>query len=329
MSVSLASDATEPVQQETDDLTDAFEASGCIRLTGSPGSVDIAVGNDASEPYQWEPSNLQEVTDFFNALSNTAGTEAATITIRDFTPAAPAFADDTGDTITGTVGEAITAVTVPEATGGPAPTYAAVGNLPAGLAFNDTTRVMSGTPTAAGSGTIRIRATNSEGTADWTVAYTFTVALSETAFADDTGDAITGTANTPIAQVTVPEATGNPSPTYAVVGSLPGGLAFNTTTRVLSGTPTAAGSGTIRVRATNSEGTADWTVAYTFTVSLSAPAFAHDTGTPVTCSRGTAIVPVTVPAATGVPAPSNTVVGSLPAGFAFDAATRRITGTPT
>ena len=49
-----------------------------------------------------------------------------------------------------TVDEAYTA-TLPEATGGTAPyTYELTGTLPAGLSFNATTRVLSGTPTAAG-----------------------------------------------------------------------------------------------------------------------------------------------------------------------------------
>ena len=132
--------------------------------------------------------------------------------------AAPVFADDTGDAIAGTVGTAIAAVTVPAATGNPASTYAVVGNLPAGLNFNTGTRVLSGTPTAAGSGTITIRATNSEGDDDWTVAYSFSAALAAPVFADDTGDAIAGTVGTAIAAVTVPAATGNPASTYAVVG---------------------------------------------------------------------------------------------------------------
>ena len=52
------------------------------------------------------------------------------------------------------------------------------------------------------------------------------------------------------------------------MGSPPAGIAFNTTTRVISGTPTVAGTGTITIRASNSEGNADWTVAYT----IAAPA---------------------------------------------------------
>ena len=66
-----------------------------------------------------------------------------------------------------------------------------------------------------------------------------------------------------IAGITVPTATGNPTPTYAAVGALPAGITFDTATRVIAGTPTAVGSGTITIRATNSEGDDDWTVAYT------------------------------------------------------------------
>ena len=95
--------------------------------------------------------------------------------------AVPAFADNTGGTQFWTQNTAITPVTVPEASGTPAPTYAAVGALPAGLAFNTATRVISGTPTDAGAGAIIIRATNSEGSDDWTVAYITTAATTKPA----------------------------------------------------------------------------------------------------------------------------------------------------
>ena len=82
---------------------------------------------------------------------------------------APSFADDTGDEITGRVGTSIASVTVPEADGGSA-TYVAAG-LPAGLSFDTSTRIISGIPSAVGTGTITITATNSEGSADWTADY--------------------------------------------------------------------------------------------------------------------------------------------------------------
>ena len=86
--------------------------------------------------------------------------------------------------------------------------------------------------------------------------------LTAPSFSVDTGTAQSWTLNEAITDVTVPTASGNPTPTYAVEGSLPAGIAFDTSTRVISGTPTATGSGTITIRATNSEGNADWTVAY-------------------------------------------------------------------
>ena len=162
--------------------------------------------------------------------------------------------------------------------GSPAPTYAVVGSLPGGISFNANTRVISGNPNSAGSGTIRIRATNSEGSADWTVDYTITSSLTAPSFADDTGDSQSWTVGQAISSITVPAASGNPTPTYAAVGSLPSGINFNTGTRVISGTPGSTGSGTIRIRATNSEGSDDWTVAYTIAAAPS-PDLTVDTPT--------------------------------------------------
>ena len=108
--------------------------------------------------------------------------DAATVTAAA-TTSAPFFADDTGDAQDWTQNAAITPFTVPTATGSPTPTYAAVGSLPAGISFDTTTRVISGTPTAVGSGTFTIRATNSEGSDDWTVDYATTAAI--------TGDSVT------------------------------------------------------------------------------------------------------------------------------------------
>ena len=106
---------------------------------------------------------------WFNDISDG---DDVTVTIDDGTgtDSAPVFVDDTGDAQAWTQNVAIAPITVPAASGSPTPTYAAVGSLPAGIAFDVTTRVLSGAPTDIGSGTITIRATNSEGDDDWTVA---------------------------------------------------------------------------------------------------------------------------------------------------------------
>ena len=118
-------------------------------------------------------------------------------------------------------------------------------------------------PTKAATGTITIRATNSQGTADWTVDYNFRPPLAKPAFANPTGTPLTTKVGSS-EQVTVPLATGEPPPTYAVVGSLPAGVTFDATMRELTVAPTTVASGTITIRATNSQGTADWRVRYDF-----------------------------------------------------------------
>ena len=353
------------------DLTDAFEATGRIIVEASDSeTLEVMIANaDMTEFYQWTPTNSAEVIAFAQHVRGLTDQDA-TLTLTDDPPppvnVAPSFADDTGDAQTWEMGTAIAAITVPEADGTPEPTYAVEGVLPAGIAFDTTTRVISGTPTATGSGTITIRASNSEGDADWTITYattapasapsrpdapTLTVdsdteitavgvapnnggdtitsydwrhritsplgawvnrsnvtnltqvftgleaartyrfqfratnsvgdsqyspnanattdatptTLTAPAFADDTGDAQTWTTGVAIASINVPAATGNPTPTYAVQGSLPAGIAFSAATRTISGTPTAVGSGTITIRATNSEGMADWTVTFVTT----------------------------------------------------------------
>ena len=265
-------------------FTPAFEATGRFIVTASDGeTVEFILANaDQTETYDWTPTNSAEVGAFVAHVRGlTDGDATLTLTMETIVLAvAPAFADDTGNAQTWTQGFAISALTVPAATGTPTPTYAA-GALPGGVAFNPTTRVISGTPTAVGTGTITITATNSEGTADWTIDYTATAATVAPAFADDTGDAQTWTPNTAITAITVPEATGTPTPTYAAV-DLPAGVTFDAGTRVISGTPTTEGSGTVTVTATNSAGTADWTVAYTIalpvysTVTVNLTGYAED-----------------------------------------------------
>jgi hypothetical protein len=104
-----------------------------------------------------------------------------------------------------------------------------------------------------------------------------------------------GTVGTPYSFTVT--ATGTPAPTYTVSsGALPAGLGLNTTTGEISGTPTAAGSATFTITATN--GTApDVSAIYTVgttaaaaAVPLAAPAAAvGDTGSGSLADTGTNI----------------------------------------
>ena len=182
----------------------------------------------------------------------------------------PVFAQPVGNEVSAIVGTAIAAVVVPAATGNPAPVYAVVGNLPAGITFDARTRTIEGTPEAVGSGTIRIRATNSQGMADWTAPYDFEQAADAPAFAQARG-AFLAALDSPL-MIVAPLATGVPAPVYSLVGDLPAGLMFDPATRTISGRPAALGSGQVTIRATNSAGSADWIASYEILSSL--PAFA-------------------------------------------------------
>ena len=177
--------------------------------------LEVMIANaDMTEPYEWIPSNAAEVLAFTLHVRGLTD-QTATLTLTDDDPAvAPSFADDTGDAQTWMQNTAITDITVPEADGEPTPTYAVEGNLPAGIAFDTATRVISGTPTATGSGTITIRASNSAGDADWTVDYT-TSAPAATAPARPAAPTLTVDSDTQITAVGVaPDNGGSPISSY-------------------------------------------------------------------------------------------------------------------
>ena len=243
---------------------------------------------------------------------------------------APSFSDDTGDAQKWVRNTVISSIPVPRvAQGVPTPAYTSSG-VPTGITVVLPTATadgsITGTPTSGVSGTITITATNASGSDTWTVAYNIMLDVSAPSFSDATGDAQTWSTGNTISNVIVPAASGTPTPTYAVQGSLPPGLAFNPSTRTISGTPTSAGSGTITIRATNSEGFADWTVAYSITMLLSFP---DDPTTIQDWSVGTTISDIIVPVAASSVDPTYAVVGDLPDGIAFDAGTRTLSGTPT
>jgi Putative Ig domain len=207
------------------------------------------------------------------------------------------------------------------ATGGTGPyTYAATGTLPAGLSLNASTGVISGTPSVAGSSNFTITATDSVG---GTGARSYTVTVNP-AVEVNPSSLPGGTVGTAYSQV-VSATGGSGAPyTYGVVGSLPVGLSLNTSSGVISGTPTASGSSTFTISATDTNG-AVGTRAYTLT--MNAAITVNPFGLPV----GTVGTPysqnVTATGGTGSYTFSVTS-GALPAGLSLSGA-GLISGTPT
>src|SRR5438094_4639338 len=244
------------------------------------------------------------------SATNAGGTGSATLTLT-IKPAPPVITSSL--TTTGTVAAAFSY----QITASNSPTSFNATGLPSGLTVNTSTGLISGTPAAgtdAGSPySVTISATNSGGTG--TATLTITILSGAPVITSPT--TASGTLCNAFSYAIT--ATNNPT-SYGATG-LPAGLTVNTSTGVISGTPTATGTFTVTISATNSRGTGSATL--TITISPSAP--------PVISSALTATGTVGVAFTYQIVA-SNCPTGynatGLPTGLSVDTSTGLISGTP-
>jgi serine protease len=211
------------------------------------------------------------------------------------------------------------------ATGG-APPYAwslAAGTLPAGLALDPVTGVVSGTPTVPGSSEFTVQVTDDLAQSD-------TQALS-IAVAPPPPPTIT-TTSLPGGQVGVPyaqtvSATGG-TPPYGWLlsaGTLPAGLALDPVSGAVTGTPTAAGSYAFTVQVTDDFDQSD---TQELTIAVSPPPIVETASLPA-ANVGVPYGATLLASGGTTPYSWSLSAGSLPPGLALAAATGAITGTPT
>ncbi len=241
------------------------------------------------------------------------------------------------------------AVTLPAATGGNGTlSYSISPALPAGLSFNVGTRVLSGTPTGASASatytyTVSDVDDNTANTDEDTLTFTIVVAAAQDTapvFADDASIANLSLTQNSAMTVTLPAATGgNGTLSYSISPALPTGLRFNTTTRVLSGTPTGTSASveytyTVSDADNNTDSTDKDTITFTIAVAPppdTAPAFASNASIAnLSLTQNTVMTAVTLPAASGGDgALRYSISPSPPTGVNFSSWTRTLWGTPT
>ncbi len=277
--------------------------SASRRLTGTPTAAAIT-----------------ELTYTVTDANDASTSQTFTVTVNDGlalnAPGAQGYTLDT----------TITDLELPEATGGTAPLIYALTDPPAGLAFNPTNRTLSGTPGMADVTVLTYTVTDAN---DASTSQTFTVTVND-GLALNAPGAQGYTLDTAIDALILPEATGGTAPlTYALTDP-PAGLTFNSASRRLTGTPTAAAITELTYTVTDAN---DASTSQTFMVTVN-DSLALTAPDDQSYTVDTAITDLVLLEATGGTGTLSYTLtgpagGALPAGLTFDTAPRRLTGTPT
>jgi len=222
------------------------DGNGGTYGTGSIPGYDVPAG-------QWFAAQFQQlVTNAYPALIG-GGTGTGSVTVTN--PGSQSTTVNTAaslqihatDTASGTL------------------SYSATG-LPAGLSINTASGLISGTPTTAGTSSVTVTAHDSSGPSG-TASFSWVVSPvgSNTVTVTNPG-AQSGTVGTAASvQIHATDSASGQTLTYSATG-LPAGLSISSSTGLISGTPTTAGSSSVTVTAndgTNASGTASftWTIA--------------------------------------------------------------------
>ena len=273
--------------------------------------------------------------------------ESLEITVTQEADTQPSFGDETIDDQNYVENVAINIPAFPAATGGNGTlTYSLTkqggGALPAGLSFDASTRVLSGTPTTVAGAATYVYTATDEDNDPVTLEFDITVEADVPTFGAETIDDQTYVENVAIDDdLTLPAATGgNGALTYSLTkqggGALPAWLMFAAETRILSGTtpPSTVSAETYVYTATDEDNN---TVTLEFDITVEAdvpPTFGEETIPAQTYLVNNAINIPALPAATSGNGDLTYSLtkqdgSALPTWLMFAAETRMLSGTPT
>ncbi|WP_223199224.1 putative Ig domain-containing protein [Solihabitans fulvus] len=313
-------------------ITDAWSTTGNVTVTnpgaqtgtvGTAASLQINASDTAGGTLSYSATGLpaglsiNASTGLITGTPTTAGSTNVTVRATDSTgpsgtttfawtiSAAGSVTVTNPGPQTGTVGTAASLQINASDTAGGTLTYTATG-LPAGLSINASTGLISGTPTAVGSSNVTVKATDSTGPSG-TTTFAWTIGAAGSVTVTNPG-AQTGTVGTAASlQINASDTAGG-TLSYSATG-LPAGLSINTSTGLITGTPTTAGGNNVTVKATDSTGPSG-TTSFTWTINpggggctakqlLGNPGFETGTASPWTATSGVISNDTTEPAHSG------------------------------
>ncbi len=296
----------------------------------SPPGHGTAIASGTSITYT-PISSYAGPDSFTYTATNASGTSApATVTITVTNPNliyAPASPPP------GSVGGAYSH-SLAAATGGTGPyTYAvASGSLPPGMTLS-ASGLLAGTPTAGGTFNFAVRATDSStGTGPFSVTSgTLSLVLGGAAMSlSPAPGVLSAAAGTPFSQAFAASRGTGPY-SYSITvngGTMPSGLAFNSASGVLSGTPRTAGTVSFTIQANDSStGTGPYSVAGAYTLTIAAPTVTLAPATLANPALGVAYSQSVTATGGTAPYTYSLVAGALPPGLTLNSSTGAIAGT--